>query len=507
MGSISFGQLLEKLLYLSNQKKSLLAKELGYDISYISKWINAKNLPSTKNINKICKTISEFIVESLNEQAIDEICAYFEIDIDKEEDKTLFLLKYIEKTLKDSYFQTTGNLSLNIMKETYSQEGNNSISHVNPSFRKQYLHKELISYLEKNHEKLDILIYTDIFKLSKVEKLALFHMRKQLYEFNKLNNINVKFVTGIKHEKNYKNIFIDYLLLIDMISNYPSLKFEIYNCDVSQNNAIFVVKDKIYHVGILKNDGTALITNMSKDKKIVNELYYSLEEIVRVQGNLLCEDKLSKTIIKDNTYMEYIMGHNLRVILGSMSELFMPEDLFMEIAKDVFKDDNDLIEELNQINILLQNVTYKSKLKILLYESELRKYVSSGELMFFNNPITLSFKQREKHIKYLNKIIRESSEIELRLIEGRLIEDIDISKNASIYLSKNLKFIKVNSQNQNEESKYLIVRDHNFKHICDDFFNKLWSEREDIVSNDREYVLERLCKSIGYMKVINEKLK
>lgn len=39
MKNITFGQLLEKLLYLSNQKKSVLAKELGYDISYISKWV------------------------------------------------------------------------------------------------------------------------------------------------------------------------------------------------------------------------------------------------------------------------------------------------------------------------------------------------------------------------------------------------------------------------------------------------------------------------------------
>ena len=64
--NIEFGQLLEKLLYLSNQKKITLAKELGYDISYISKWINGRNLPTQKSISSICKTTSEFIVSSLN---------------------------------------------------------------------------------------------------------------------------------------------------------------------------------------------------------------------------------------------------------------------------------------------------------------------------------------------------------------------------------------------------------------------------------------------------------
>ena len=51
--NIEFGQLLDKLLYLSNQKEITLAKQLGYDISYISKWINGKNLPTQKSISNM----------------------------------------------------------------------------------------------------------------------------------------------------------------------------------------------------------------------------------------------------------------------------------------------------------------------------------------------------------------------------------------------------------------------------------------------------------------------
>lgn len=64
MKNITFGYLLEKLLYISKQKKSSLAKMLGYDISYISKWTSGKNLPIHKNIQEICLNISKFIVNS-----------------------------------------------------------------------------------------------------------------------------------------------------------------------------------------------------------------------------------------------------------------------------------------------------------------------------------------------------------------------------------------------------------------------------------------------------------
>ena len=101
MKNITFGKLLEKLLHLSNQKKSSLAKALGYDVSYISKWITGKNLPTQKNISDVCKITSEFIVDSLNMSHMQELKNYFEIDKDVESNAVL--AQYLERSLKESY--------------------------------------------------------------------------------------------------------------------------------------------------------------------------------------------------------------------------------------------------------------------------------------------------------------------------------------------------------------------------------------------------------------------
>ena len=53
MNSRTFGGVLENLLYISKQKKSSLASYLGYDASYINKWVNSKNLPSFKKAAEI----------------------------------------------------------------------------------------------------------------------------------------------------------------------------------------------------------------------------------------------------------------------------------------------------------------------------------------------------------------------------------------------------------------------------------------------------------------------
>ncbi|MBQ3420435.1 MAG: hypothetical protein IJH34_01935, partial [Romboutsia sp.] len=74
---------------------------LGYDVSYISKWITGKNLPTQKSISDVCKITSEFIVSSLNISHIQELKDYFEIDEDLESNSVL--VQYLEQSLKESY--------------------------------------------------------------------------------------------------------------------------------------------------------------------------------------------------------------------------------------------------------------------------------------------------------------------------------------------------------------------------------------------------------------------
>ena len=133
MNNITFGNLLEKLLYVCNQKKTSLAKKLGYDISYINKWITSKNLPSSKRINEICANISSFIIDSLDEDTYSNMIEYLEVPFDSNEE---FLQNYLEDLLKETYMDTltSNNKSLlNLPKNTHSEEYYNSLSVVKPN--------------------------------------------------------------------------------------------------------------------------------------------------------------------------------------------------------------------------------------------------------------------------------------------------------------------------------------------------------------------------------------
>lgn len=70
---------------------------------------------------------------------------------------------------------------------------------------------------------------------------------------------------------------------------------------------------------------------MSKEKSAIDEMYYTLDNIIKNQGNPLVEKISSINTIKERKYMQYIMGQDLRWLMGDMNELFMPPDLFEKL--------------------------------------------------------------------------------------------------------------------------------------------------------------------------------
>jgi len=53
--------------------------------------------------------------------------------------------------------------------------------------------------------------------------------------------------------------------------------------------------------------------------------------------------------------------------------------------------------------MILQHIIYESKLKVLIYELDIKKYISVVEFKIFNIPIKLTFEQRKRYINYIKR--------------------------------------------------------------------------------------------------------
>ncbi len=498
MKNITFGYLLEKLLHLSKQKKNALAKTLGYDISYISKWTTGKNLPIHKNIQEICMNTSKFIVNSLTEETKKDIKEYFDIDntiISKED-----LINYLDELLKESYTYTSQKTIPIQSKNVYWEDDCNATIHINPKLRKYYLNKDVENYIANSHS-LDLMLNANLNKLGKDDKISIADIKTDLIK--RKDDIDLKVRVLLDFDKDYEDIIFNTIMIINMIAMYPSMDFKVYNCDVGSNDIISIVKDRVLYTSNFTKDKKCLISTMSKDKNVIDEIYYSLETILKNQGSLLVENKTSMDIIKDQLYTQYLMSQDLRWLIGSINELFMPSRLFMEVKNSLFKD-NKILEEIEKVNIVLQNITYKSKIKVLIYISEIKRYISSGEINFLNNPVKLTFEQRKEHINYLKDIIKNNENIEVKLVAGDFVEYFKNYPNPCLYLSKSTKLIQTN--HDDGVSDYALVRDKGFKDICDEFYKTIWEEHNDIIISDKDEILDILQKELTYASILNENL-
>lgn len=86
MVPMDFGKLISKLLNYTGTKNQALALELGYDVSYISKMVNSKIYPASKNANLICQKTAAFITAEATDSARHAIQNFLEIPNDGNRD-------------------------------------------------------------------------------------------------------------------------------------------------------------------------------------------------------------------------------------------------------------------------------------------------------------------------------------------------------------------------------------------------------------------------------------
>ncbi len=439
MVNMEFGKNIEKLIQFSGQKNYSLAKELGYDVSYISKWISGAMLPASENIKNICEKTAKFVVDNATEIHKCEILAYYKLDINKySSDESI--IQYIQDMLNESYlFSSQKKANKNYIKVgKENTEQCNSLLYIKPRLLKKHLDEEIMD-LTKKEIKNDVILLADLFSLGKDDKLHIAGIRSGSTIKTEMKNVRIRFL--ISFDENAEDIIFNTILLMNMIKIYSNINFTFYSCKHAQYSLTSVIKENSFTYTVYTDTKQCLFTNVSQDPKVVQDIYESLEEMIETRSRITFLEKNPREIILEKNYIEYMIGRDLRWLIGNMSELFMPSDLFLEIGKIVFGESKEIVDELKNIDAILQNAIYKSDIQILMYENAIRQYISNGRLSFFNTTITLSLKQRQRHIEYMEKILKENEDIDIKLINGNLVDDFKNKENPTAYLSRNINII------------------------------------------------------------------
>lgn len=505
MKDMKFGEIIEKLIFFSGEKNYTLAYELGYDVSYISKWISGTMLPTHKNIKIISSKIANFILENTDKSSKNEIIDYFNMHINMEKDDSNELLKVcIEDELNKSYLASRPKSN----KKTVDKVGNdtdttanNSVVTINPRYKKQEMDDDIMSYL-KEDRKHEIIVLVDLFSLEREEKLHMIGIRHGLLVEEDIKNTKLRFL--VNFDEKPEDIIFSSLLLINMVTNYSGIDFKIYSCNQSKYSVVVVAKDHSFRSIVYTTNKKCLFINTSNDKSIVEDTYNSLIDMKRSRSEIAFLEINHSELILNQIYMQYIIGRKLRWLIGNVNELLMPTDLFMELSEKVFGHDEKIMKELRHINAILQNIIENTNIQIIIYRNAIKNYILNGKLSFFNHTIELSLDQKREHLKYMKKLFEENKNIEVKLITDDLVADFKNMKNPSLFLSGGMNFIKINSEEVGKDNKYILIKDLKLKTLYNDFFEELWNIERNNITLTKEQAIDRISDLLRYINILTD---
>ena len=349
----------------------------------------------------------------------------------------------------------------------------NSLLYIKPRLLKKHLDEDIMD-LTKKEIKNDVILLADLFSLGKDDKLHIAGIRSGSLTIEVLQLFTPYNFTDID------DIIFNTILLMNMIKIYSNINFTFYSCKHAQYSLTSVIKENSFTYTVYTDTKQCLFTNVSQDPKVVQDIYESLEEMIETRSRITFLEKNPREIILEKNYIE-----------------------FLEIGKIVFGESKEIVDELKNIDAILQNAIYKSDIQILMYENAIRQYISNGILSFFNTTITLSLEQRQRHIEYMEKILKENEDIDIKLINGNLVDDFKNKENPTAYLSRNINIIKGNFDEYSEyENKYLIIRDNRLDNIFKRFFKEVWESERYNISKFKEEAIIRISDLLNYINIL-----
>ena len=349
-----FSMLLEQLLTKAEIKNYSLAKELQYDVSYISKWVGGKMLPSEKNVDNILNVISDNVVQSLNDQK--KVIFYEEYHVDNELDLKQAIFDHL--IIEYNYVKD--------LKKTSGSEIAQKISYYPELTLRQFISKMRHPVI-RNVKSLEIMAMMDILAMSHEYRLMILDVGNDQPCVEK-DYPGVNFNLQINLKSSSKNVIYDVIFLINMLST-THVNLQLYNNPQAIGRNIFLVKDVYSISGMLIDPSTCISVAISEDENNCKVLYHKLKGMCNRENILFHQLEMAK-MIEDYTFMKSLISENLRWMIGHLTEHFLPENLLDKLLERVESSEEWKIdsEKCKILHGFMQRVLSGEKVNILLYK-------------------------------------------------------------------------------------------------------------------------------------------
>ena len=439
-----FGTRLGQLLVAADIKNFTVAQSLKYDVSYISKWISGKAVPSKKNIETIVTLLCDLIVRNGGGDFKQQMKREYNVSDDEQ------LHDALKKDLMAAYHETAGDFD-------YAKYVNNAAVVIRPEGQYPLLQdyaKEL-----NVADSLEIAILADLFSMNHMAKLLLagiddHHFRVQGVR----DDIRLHFILDIGQLDGHS--VYDVILFIHMLTNYSLLDFTLSHSEEAKGKMMFSVMKHYAGISLLTCSGQFLCTVSSRDQEVCSSIYDNIITHENPDQNLFSSLTLG-SMLKSHEYMQLLLEKNNRWLVGHMMELFITKDLFGKLVESEFPGEDLARKEAERAYFVAQNIFGREDVSIMIYNSALTNFMLSGELDFFNRRVVLDARERKRQLEHLKALLHDHGDLRIKMVSGGFSDDFRYITNPCMFLSDSVNYLRL--ENNYYDKNILLLRDNQLR--------------------------------------------
>lgn len=487
-----FSNLLEHLMETTDLKNATLARELQYDVSYISKWLSGQ-LPSAKTEQAVMTGISRCVVHKGSQAGCKTLSDEYQVTTMTDLEGAIYdhlmaEYAYVRNTQKDSA-STISPKTLFFPKLTMSQ------------------------YIARMHhpvlrrvKSLNIMAMMDLMAMDREYRMQITRI-KSGSSSQQWRYPDVHFSMIIDLDTIQNDYVYDVVFLLNMLTDMTRIDFRLYGARNAYGRAIFTVKDEFSITAMLTQSQECMSVVITEDSESSNILYNTIQARCTRERLLLRKSTMAE-MLASNDYARSLIATNQRMLFGHLTEQFVPQELLEAIIADPPAHEAVVTaDQLRWFQSLALRRLEELPVQMIFYESALSEFAVDGILDFFNIKIHLTPAQRLQYIRNLRDLIYKNDNLSVKLIYGRLFTDFQYNANQYAFLSDNISYLSLDCTESTESLHIINNREMNKVFSC--FFDEVWNSRQDVVISDRDEVLnyiDHIVQQIGLIAGLNNEL-
>lgn len=389
----TYGELLRHLIDFTGSKLYAVADEVGYDVSYVSKWCNKDLLPAPKAANEVNKALVR----------------YFSANIRENERETDFF---------DAFPAAAAGVGLEkhlctLLSKAYEASARPKASAALPC---------KAELLTQRHQILDCLRSRAVHRLAAggevyctIDLLTLLESR----DFAVLDRLTgegeLHFHTALSMERFLQNPHQNLHTLYDFLNRYSTMYVTLYD------------GTGLEHEGILAaRGGGALMTALSAGGEL--DALLTLEPGTDAES--LCQTAMTRLkecpvllaparpqdMNRDGYRTDFYSRDQFKFFSTLGFEFFLPQEICETLIQSAQLDE-PAAKIIRTLFITWEEVFQKSRIDFYLLKSSVLRYLESGELLFADIQYQMSPAQRLEHINRIKDQVLHNSGIRFFLLD------------------------------------------------------------------------------------------